>query len=336
MADIRFGIIGLGRMGGIHAINLARRIDGAALVAAAVDANDLVRVERLGPPCRVESSVEDLLTSGDIDAVVIASPSSVHYEHISLATEAGKAIFCEKPLCDGLERSLSAARLLRDHPVPFQIAFQRRYDPSYVRAHHLIASGAIGTPEMFRGLSADRIPPVDYLRTSGGLFVDLGIHDIDAARFLMGDEIVAVSATGSVLVEPRLTEFGDVDYGVATLRFAGGALGIIQNAWRAPAGYDIRAEVHGSKGKIIAEVDDDAPVTLYRDGARSRTRHTEFTARFAEAYRSELQAFVDSLSSGSVPSPGIDDAVAAIRVAEAATQSVREDGRWIDVSTSSR
>lgn len=330
MTAIRFGIIGLGRMGALHASNLAHRIGGAVLIAAAVDPEHKARLDASGDaPCEVTSDVEPLVARDDIDAIVIASPSSLHAEHISLAIANGKPVFCEKPLCGSLEDARATARSVQTAGIPFQIAFQRRYDPAYVRARQLIAQGQIGRPEMFRGISADRIPPISYLRTSGGLFVDLGIHDIDAARFLMDDEIVAVSATGTVLVEPELRTFDDYDYGIISLRFQRGGIGVIQNAWRAPYGYDIRAEVHGSEGKVVAEVDAEAPATIYRNGSKSQSRHVEFTARFAEAYADELQAFVDCLQNGTAPTPAVEDGVIAMEVAASATESAHKDGQWL-------
>jgi inositol 2-dehydrogenase len=330
MATIRFGIIGLGRMGALHASNLAHRITGATLVAAAVDATHKARLDASGEaPCAVTADPDALVARNDIDALVIASPSSLHAEHIALAIAHKKPVFCEKPLCGSLDDARATAQTVRSAGIPFQIAFQRRYDPSYARARQLIEEGQIGRPEMFRGLSADRIPPVSYLRTSGGLFIDLGIHDIDAARFLMSDEIVAVSAIGTVLVEPELRTFDDFDYGILSLRFQGGGIGVIQNAWRAPYGYDIRAEVHGSDGKVIAEVDADAPATLYRDGGKAQSRYVEFTARFADAYAAELQAFVDCLHSGVSPTPDVEDGLIAMEVAHAATESAHKDGSWL-------
>lgn len=316
-------------MGALHAANLAGRTSGATLVAAAVDATHKAMLDQSGhAPCEVMSDAAALMARPDIDTVVIASPSSLHAEHIAQAIAHHKPVFCEKPLCDSLEAARATADAVQRSGIPFQIAFQRRFDPAYVRAHQLIQSGQIGRPEMFRGISADRIPPVSYLRTSGGLFIDLGIHDIDAARYLMDDEIVAVSAIGTVQVEPELRTFDDFDYGLVSLRFRNGGIGVIQNAWRAPYGYDIRAEVHGSDGKVVAELDADAPATLYHAGQKTQHRYIEFTDRFAEAYAAELQSFVRCLQRGGQPSPSAGDGLAAIEVAHAATESAHEDGQW--------
>ncbi|HEU0115856.1 MAG TPA: Gfo/Idh/MocA family oxidoreductase, partial [Thermomicrobiales bacterium] len=266
-----------------------------------------------------------------VDAVVIASPSSLHEAHIVQAAAAGKPIFAEKPIADSVAGARRAAAAARAAGVPFQIGFQRRFDPAYRRARDLLEAGAIGDVEMFRGITCDVLPPVEFLRTSGGLFWDLAIHDFDAARFLTGDDIAAVHAVGAVVVEPRLAEFDDIDYGIVTLRFRGGALGVCQASWRAPYGYDIRAEVHGSLGKVVAEVDEKFPARLYDRRGLVSIRHDLFTERFAEAYRAELQAFVDVVRAGRTPAPGLDDALRAVEISNAATRSRREN-RWVELA----
>jgi myo-inositol 2-dehydrogenase/D-chiro-inositol 1-dehydrogenase len=318
-------------MGWFHAQSLRSRIAGAHLVAAAVAPADRERLLASGEaPCELVEDLEALLATPGVDALVIVSPSSLHHEHITRAAAAGKAIFAEKPVADSVALARDVAATLDKTGVPFQIGFQRRYDPGYAEARRLIEAGAIGEVEMFRGITCDRIAPVEFLRTSGGLFWDMAIHDFDAARFLMGDEVEAVHAVGTIKVEPRLAEFDDIDYGITTLRFRNGALGVCQTAWRAPYGYDIRAEVHGSLGKVVTEVDDKFPTRLYRDGGLEIDRHHLFVERFAEAYTAEVQAFVDAIQADRAPSPGIADALRAVEIADAATRSRRED-RWVTV-----
>jgi myo-inositol 2-dehydrogenase / D-chiro-inositol 1-dehydrogenase len=330
--SIGFGIIGLGRIGSFHADSLRHGVSGAHLVAAAVDPEHRKALLASGTaPCDLEEDVERLLRRPDVEAVVIASPAVVHDEHIALAARAGKPIFSEKPLADTVTKAEAAAGAVAEAGVPFQIGFQRRYDRSYARARELIAAGAIGEVEMFRGMSCDRLGPLEFLRTSGGLFMDLASHDFDAARFLTGEEIVEVYAIGAVLVEPELESFQDVDHAIALLRFGNGALGVVQESWRAPYGYDIRAEVHGSKGKVVAEVDEKYPTVLYDSRGKVSERHDQFVERFSDAYRAELQAFVDALHAGTPPTPGIEDGLQAVRIAAAATQSRRE-GRWMAVA----
>ena len=325
MADIGVGIIGLGRIGRLHAGHLAAAVPGARLVAAAVDPEHRRRlIAANDAPCRLVDDVTALLSLPELDAVVVASPSSLHHAHIAAAAASGKAIFCEKPLADSVADANAALAAVERAAVPFQIGFQRRFDPGFVRARELIVAGAIGEVEMFRGITCDRIPPVDFLRTSGGLFWDLAIHDFDAARFLTGDDIVAVHAAGAIAVESALAEFDDVDYGIVTLRFRGGALGVVQSSWRAPYGYDIRAEVHGSRGKVVTEVDEKTATRLYDRRGLVVERHDQFVERFRIAYLAELQAFIDALQADRSPRPGAADGLAAVRVADAATRSRRE------------
>ncbi|MBA2598914.1 MAG: inositol 2-dehydrogenase [Chloroflexia bacterium] len=331
MTSIGFGVIGLGRIGGFHADSLRNNVSGAHLVAAVVDPEQRRMLLQSGSaPCELAEDVAALLARPEVEAIVVASPAVVHDEHIVQAAAANKPIFSEKPLADSVAKAEVAAAAVRAAGVPFQIGFQRRYDPSYARARELIAAGAIGDVEMFRGLSCDRLGSIDFLRTSGGLFMDLAIHDFDAARFLTGEEISEVFAIGAVLVEPELATFDDVDHAIVLLRFANGAVGVAQSAWRAPYGYDIRAEVHGSKGKVVAEVDEKHPTTLYDNRGRVSERHDQFLERFGDAYRAELQAFVDALHAGVAPAPTIDDGLQAVRIAAAATRSRREGG-WVRV-----
>jgi myo-inositol 2-dehydrogenase/D-chiro-inositol 1-dehydrogenase len=331
-AEVGFGIIGLGRMGAFHASLLRGAVKGARLVAATVDpAHRQLLLGSGQAPCPLVDDVDALFAMPTVDAVVVVSPASLHHDHIPRAAAAGKAIFVEKPLADSVERAHAVADDVRRSGVPFQIGFQRRFDRGYARARELIADGAIGKVEMIRALTCDRMPPVEFLRTSGGLFWDLAIHDFDAARFLTDEDVTAVFAVGSIAVEPRLAEFDDIDHGIVTLRFANGALGVAQSSWRAPAGYDIRAEVHGSLGKVVTEVDEKYPTHLYRDGGVSQERHDQFVERFADAYRAELQAFVDALRADRDPSPNLDDALRAVEIADAATRSRRE-GRWIELA----
>lgn len=331
MADLRVGVIGLGRMGWLHAEQIAGAVRGATLIAAAVDPIHRKQLEADGSaPCELVDSAEALIADSRIDAIIVVSPTNAHREHIELCARHGKAVFAEKPVAGSVADSLAVAETILKTGIPFQIGFQRRFDPGYARAKELIAGGAVGEVEMFRGLTCDVIPPVEYLRTSGGLFWDLGIHDFDAARFLMDDDIVEVFATGAIKIEPRLAEFDDVDHGIVTLRFRKGGLGVIQNAWRAPYGYDIRAEVHGSLGKVVTDYDAKEPAALYADRSFSFRRHHLFVERFEEAYRKELQAFVDAVHAGVAPSPGIDDAVQAVLISDAATRSRRE-GRWVPI-----
>ena len=199
--SIGFGIIGLGRIGAFHAESLRSGVSGAHLVAATVDpVHRQALVASGSAPCELEEDVAALLARPDVAAVVVASPAVVHSEHIAQVAAAGKPIFSEKPLAVTVAEAEGVATAVAAADVPFQIGFQRRFDRGYARAREMIASGAIGDIEMFRGITCDRLGPIEFLRTSGGIFLDLASHDFDAARFLTGREITEVYAIGAVLI----------------------------------------------------------------------------------------------------------------------------------------
>ncbi|MEW6278471.1 MAG: inositol 2-dehydrogenase [Candidatus Eremiobacterota bacterium] len=317
-------VVGAGRIGELHARHLAGSIPGAELVCV-VDP-DLSRAGSVACGRPAFATLDEALKLAGVGAVVIASPTDLHAAQIEQAARAGKAIFCEKPVGLELARSSQALEAARD--VPFQIGFQRRYDPTFSAAHKALQAGEIGKLEMLRSLTCDPAPPPrEYLAVSGGIFRDMAIHDIDVARFFGGD-VAEVTALGGCLVDPSLRELGDVDTAILTLRFASGALGVLQ-AWRRAAyGYDIRAELMGSLGKLVLE--QEAPIALrsYTSGGVSSGFYDGFLARFREAYRLELCAFVEAVEAGRSPSPGPDDAVQSLRVALAAGLSLQE-GRTV-------
>lgn len=319
---LRFAVIGAGRIGSLHAANLAGSVPGAEL-AAVVDLNLEAAQRSATRGAYATDDLERALADDRIGALVIASPTPLHASHIVAAARVGKAIFSEKPVALDVALTRTALEAVQAAGVPFQIGFQRRYDPGFARARALIEAGTVGRIEMFRALACDPEPAsLDYLRTSGGLYKDMAIHDLDIARFLCG-EVAEVSALGSALVDPRIGELGDVDTSILTLRFHSGGLGVIQNSRRAVYGYDIRTEVQGQRGKIVVENERATPVWAYCTGGVTGDYYHWFVDRFRDAYRLELQAFVEAVRSGRTPMPGPIDALESLRVAEAATMSVR-------------
>ncbi|MDW8091951.1 MAG: inositol 2-dehydrogenase [Meiothermus sp.] len=321
-----FGVVllGAGRMGMEHARTLLGIAEARVLAVAdpnleaAEAARSLLRAERAYP-----EPLEALQHPG-VEAVVIATPTETHARYIEAAALAGKAIFCEKPVAKELAETQRVMRLVEERGVPFQIGFQRRYDPAYLEAKRRIEAGEIGPVEQFIAVMRDPAPaPLDYLKTSGGIFVDQAIHDIDCARYLVG-EVEAVHAWGAVRVDPRIGEIGDVDTTNLSLRFVGGALGVIQNSRRAVYGYDVRTEVFGAKGKLVMDATPKTPLWRYGQGVQADHYHF-FMDRFKEAYRLELEAFFRALREGRPPSPGPKDALESLRIALAATQSLKEN-----------
>lgn len=325
---LRVGVLGVGRIGALHAHHLGGAIEGATL-AAVYDADDTAARRAAPEGVDLPASAEELLTRPDIGAVVVASPTPLHAEQVVTAAENGKAVFCEKPVALDLATTREALAAVRRHGTAFQIGLNRRFDPGFGALARAVRGGRLGRPEMFRSLSSDPAPPPPaYVAASGGLYLDSAIHDLDLARFVMG-EVTRVHATGRVLVADHFAAYDDVDTSVITLEFASGALGVIQNTRRTVYGYDLRIEVHGERGKQVAE-DPRATKTWRFDEDGIHADHVHyFLDRFRDAYRLELQAFVDDVRAGTAPAPGPDDADAALVLALAARDAQRS-GRPVE------
>ena len=321
--SLGFGVLGAGRIGALHARNLAGSINGAHLVAV-MDANpDAAKGAAYGGAA-VMGSVEELLGHPAVNAVLIASPTTLHAEQITAAAEAGRAIFCEKPVALELRATQDALDAVKTAGVPFQIGFNRRFDTGFREVARAIHAGELGRPEMFRSQSSDPTPPPEsYVATSGGIYLDSVIHDLDIARFMLGD-VARVTALGRVLMAPYMDVYGDVDTSILTLEFTSGAIGVIQNSRRTVHGYDLRVEVHGERGKLVTEAERATPVWKYGEAGIQGDYMYYFIERFRDAYRAEVQAFVDAVKEGRAPTPGAEDAVEALRLALAATKSLKE------------
>jgi myo-inositol 2-dehydrogenase/D-chiro-inositol 1-dehydrogenase len=328
--SIGFGVLGAGHIGALHARNLAGSIDGAHLVAV-MDANPEAAQRAAYGGAAVCKDVNTLLAHPDVEAMLIASPTTLHAEQIKQAAGAGKAIFCEKPVALNLNETQDALSVVREASVPFQIGFNRRFDAGFWEVARAIHAGELGRVEMFRSQSSDPAPPPEsYVATSGGIFLDSVIHDLDIARFMVG-EIARVTALGRVLAAPYMETHGDVDTSILTLEFTSGAIGVIQNSRRTVHGYDLRVEVHGEKGKLVTEAERATPVWRYGEAGIQGDYVYYFIERFRDAYRAEVQAFVEAVREGRTPTPGAEDALEALRVALAATKSLKEK-RPVEVS----
>jgi myo-inositol 2-dehydrogenase/D-chiro-inositol 1-dehydrogenase len=326
MAKLGFGILGAGRIGRHHARNLTGAIDRARVVGvmdAIPEAAEEVAAASAG--AYATQDAEALISDKTVDCVLIASPTTLHAEQIVRAARAGKAIFCEKPVAFTLPETIRAMEVVEETGVPFQIGFNRRFDPGIAAVAKAIHTGGLGEVEMFRSQSGDPSPPpLDYVATSGGIYLDSAIHDIDVARFIVG-EVERVTALGRILVEPGMEEHGDVDTSVLTLEFASGALGIIQNSRRTVYGHDVRVEVHAAAGKVVSEEERDTQVWTYTSEGIQGDYTSVFLERFRQAYIRELQSFVDAVLEERKPSPGPSDAIESLRVAIAATRSLHEE-----------
>ncbi|HEX7001941.1 MAG TPA: inositol 2-dehydrogenase [Trueperaceae bacterium] len=329
-ASLGVAVVGAGRIGALHATHLLGSVEGARLVAV-VD-TDLSAAQRAARGvAAATNSLAEALEHPNVEAVVIASPTDRHAEQLLAAAAAGKPIFCEKPVARTLADTVNALGSVAAAGVPFQIGFNRRFDPAYAEVARAVAAGEIGNAELFRSQSTDPAPPPEeYVAVSGGFYRDSVIHDIDAARFVAG-EVTAVTALGRVLVDERFRRQGDVDTSVVTLEFESGALGTIINSRRTTYGHDLRLEVHGALGKLVAEDERATKVWRYGPGGVSGDFYGHFLVRFKEAYRRELEAFAAAVSAGREPRPGARDAIESLRVAEAAQLSL-DEGRRVLVS----
>ena len=324
---IRVGLVGTGRIGQIHARTLAQMVDRVEL-AAVTDVNqDSARA--CAAACGVPAVAEDyraLLDDRTLQAVIICSSTDTHAPFIVQAAEAGKHIFCEKPIAADLAKIDAALSAVERAGVKLMVAFNRRFDANHQRIKRAIDSGEIGIPHRLHVISRDPAPPpIEYIKVSGGLFFDMTIHDFDMARFLLGD-VDEVYAAGGVLVDPRIGEAGDIDTAVVTLRFKNGALGTIENSRQAVYGYDQRVEVFGSKG--AARSDNFYPNAVTLSTAQSVAHDLPlnfFLERYLASYQAEMEAFIRCLIDGTpMPVTGYDGR-APVVIAMAALTSCREN-----------
>ncbi len=327
----RIGVLGCGRIGRMHAELLAREIPGFELVAVADVVPAAAEGVATATGARV-SSIDDLLTADDIDTVAICTSTDTHVDLIVRAAEAGKAIFCEKPVSLNLadvDRGLAAVEAAG---VPFMIGFNRRFDPGHKSVRDAVATGDIGEIHLLRITSRDPAPPPpEYVAVSGGIFLDMAIHDFDMARYQVGSDVVEVYARGAVRVDPRIGAAGDIDTAVIVLQHADGTLTTIDNSREAVYGYDQRVEAFGSGGMAVS---DNHP----RHGGWQVGRHSVkaepmqwfFLERYLESYRQEWRAFHAYLTEGGESPAGTDAARACTLAALAAGKSLRE-GRPVQV-----
>ena len=320
----RLGLLGAGRIGKVHAKAISASA-GARLVAVAdaFPAAATALADHYG--CEVRS-IAAILAAKDIDAVVICTPTDTHADLIEKFARAGKAIFCEKPIDLSLARVKACLKVVRDTKAVLMVGFNRRFDPHFGAVRAAIDAGTIGAVEMVTIISRDPgAPPYDYITRSGGIFRDMTIHDFDMARFMLGEEISAVSAQASVLTDPNIAKLGDFDSVSVMLTTASGKHCTISNSRRATYGYDQRVEVHGSLGSVAAE--NQRPVSIEVATAAGYTRpplHDFFMTRYTDAYAAEIAAFVAAVADKGAASPSGEDGLVALALAEAALQSVAE------------
>ena len=323
---IRFGLVGTGRIGSIHADTLTR-LPGAELVSLTdVDLKAAQACATRAGVGQVAPDFDALLSDDTITAVAICSSTDTHADFIGKAARAGKHIFCEKPIDSDLKRIDAVLSEVEKAGVQLMVGFNRRFDRNHQRIQRAIRDGEVGTPHLLHIISRDPSPPpIEYIRVSGGMFFDMTIHDFDMARFLLG-EVEEVFATAAVRVDPRIGEAGDVDTAVIVLKFASGALGTIDNSRQAVYGYDQRVEVFGSGGAARSDnvFSDEVTLSTAESVRRGLPKHF-FLDRYLGSYQAELEAFVASLREGRpVPVTG-QDGRAPVVMAMAARRSLAEN-----------
>ncbi len=327
-SPLRIGLVGAGRIGKVHAETIAQRISGAELVAVADP--DLVAAREIGELYGIElvtADPQDVFAHPDVEAVAICSSTDTHAQFIIDAARAGKHIFCEKPVDHSLARIDAALAAVAAAGVKLQIGFNRRFDPNFRKVRAAIADGTIGDLHILRITSRDPAPPpIAYVKVSGGIFLDMAIHDFDMARFLTGSEVEEVYTAAAVRVDPAIGELGDVDTAVIMLKFANGVIGTIDNSRRAVYGYDQRVEAFGSEG-MIRVLNNKPNTSILSDAAGV---HAEkplffFLERYMDAYEEEMRQFVTAVREDKpVPVGGLDGRHPVI-IALAAKRSLDEN-----------
>lgn len=325
MRNINIGVIGLGRIGKVHLESLAVRLPMANVVAASdPDPSTHEFARKLGVT-NVTTSSADILQNPDIEAVVLCSPTPTHLDFIKKAADAGQHIFCEKPLEMTVEKIREIDSYVRAKKVKLQVGFNRRFDANFSKVRALVESGKIGEPHLLKITSRDPgPPPIEYIKVSGGLFMDMTIHDFDMARFIAGSEVTEVFAWADVRVDPAIGEAGDIDTAIINLKFENGLLGVIDNSRKAVYGYDQRVEIFGSGG--MTRIGNNYPDThIYYDhtGGHSALPLNFFMERYTEAYFNEMRDFILAIQENKPVPVDSHDALMATVIAMAGYKSLK-------------
>ncbi len=320
---LKVGLLGAGRIAGVHATAITSHAESAL---AAVSDYFPENAEKLAAQYgSVARATDEIIADPEIDAVLIATSTDTHSDLIEAATAAGKAVLCEKPVDLSLERALACQVAVAKTGRSVMIGFNRRFDPSFAALKSALDAGEIGKPELLSITSFDPAPPpIEYVKVSGGLFRDMMIHDFDMANFLMGDAPVAVTAVGTSIIDSEIGAAGDVDTAAVTLRYEDGRIAVIKNSRRAAYGYDQRVELLGSEGMLQAQnMLENTVVKSTTDGVTGAKPTYFFLERYMPAYAAEWSAFVEAVKNGTSFPVDLDDGVAALAMAEAATRSAK-------------
>ena len=325
---LRIGMLGGGRIGKLHATNIQNLVQDAEVVILADPfMNEAMEEFAKGigiPKCSKDPA--DVFNSPDVDAVFICSSTDTHADFIIQAANAGKDIFCEKPIHTDVKKINEALAAVEKAGVKLQVGFVRRFDKSHKAVRDVVASGKLGKPYVIKVCSRDPAgPPMSYVKVSGGIFLDMMIHDFDMVRYLAGSDVTEVSATGTVLTDPGYAEYDDVDTAIVTLKFANGAIGVIDNCRQAPYGYDQRVEVLCEKGAVQDNnhLENEAFIST-AEGVESAKPTYFFLERYNDAFVAEVRDFIDAVVGGKEIPVGGKDGLEPVRIAIAAKKSLTE------------
>lgn len=332
MNNLTIGVIGAGRIGKLHTTNILKHLPQFKIKTIADPYIDTTWVKSLTSSLNFSQDFNHIIEDPDIQAVLICSPSTLHASQIIAAAQAGKHIFCEKPISTDIEQIKAALRAVEKAGVKLQVGFNRRFDPNFAKIKQLLNNKRIGTPHLLRITSRDpKIPPAEFIQTSGGMFVDMTIHDFDMARFLMDSEITEVYASANVLINPIFAEHNDIDTAIINLKFANGSLGVIDNSRQAVYGYDQRVEVFGSEGAVHADNNTPTNTTLStHDGITSEKPLYFFLERYETSFVAELAAFHHCIINDTKPVVSGIDGLHSVLISMAAEQS-RQQNRPIKI-----
>ena len=324
---LNFGIVGLGRIGKVHLSNIQRYCTNAKVIAASpVKLKDKGFLNENGVEFHFDH-YDQMVKEPKLDAIIIASPTAFHYEHILLAAKAGKHIFCEKPIDLNYEKVKTISEMVASAGIHFMLGFNRRFDPHIMQLKKAINMGKAGRPRIIKITSRDpEPPPIDFIKNSGGLFLDMSIHDFDMARYLVEDEVVQVIANGKVFGDLEMEKYDDIDTAVITLIFKKGCMVQIDNSRYSSYGYDQRIEVFGEKGMVATQnVLEDKIMTADELGHHNSRAKYFFIERYSDSYRNELTDFVKTLQNKKAPSISAEDGLASLAIAIAAKKSLKEN-----------
>lgn len=332
---LNIGIIGAGRIGKVHSESITYHVKDAAVVAIAdpfMNEETRVWAEGLGIP-KISKDYHSILNDPCVDAVLICSSTDTHADISIEAIKAGKHVFCEKPISQDLEKIKEVMEVLKDSPVKFQVGFNRRFDHNFEAVRNAVSEGKIGDVHIVKITSRDPdAPPIEYVKVSGGMFLDMTIHDFDMVRYLSGSDVTEVFANGTCLVNPAIRDAGDIDTAIITMKLANGALAVIDNSRKADYGYDQRAEVFGSKGQVAVTNDTGSTAIISTNsGVTGEKPLYFFLERYMASFSKEVSLFVQACLHDKKVPVDINDGLQPVLIAKAAKKSL-EEGRPVKLS----